>query len=206
MEGDDASLLGSPDESGLRVQQPPDHAAGVTAVSVAMQRSLREMGPVRTARALLRLNQPDGFDCMSCAWPDPDPEHRHRAEFCENGAKAVAEEGTRARVAPEFFAEHSIGDLLQQTDHWLGKQGRLTHPMVRWPGTEHYEPISWDAALQVVGEHLRGLDSPDEAVFYTSGRASNEAAFAYQLFVREFGTNNLPDCSNMCHESSGVAL
>jgi len=206
MAPDDNNLLGFPDESGLHVRKPHDHAAGVTAVKVAMQRSLKEMGPVRTARTLLRLNQPDGFDCMSCAWPDPDPEHRHRAEFCENGAKAVAEEATRARVTPEFFAEHSVSDLLQQTDHWLGKQGRLTHPMVRWPGSDHYQPISWHGALQVVADHLQALASPDEAVFYTSGRASNEAAFVYQLFVRAFGTNNLPDCSNMCHESSGVAL
>ncbi|WP_203336767.1 FdhF/YdeP family oxidoreductase [Nocardioides limicola] len=206
MSGDDQRLLGSADESDLTITGPGDHAAGLPAVTVAMRRALKEMGPVRTARTLLRVNQPEGFDCMSCAWPDPDPEHRHRAEFCENGAKAVAEEGTKARVTPEFFAEHSVGDLLQQTDHWLGKQGRLTHPMVKWPGSEHYEPISWDAALQVVGDHLQRLGSADEAVFYTSGRASNEAAFAYQLFAREFGTNNLPDCSNMCHESSGVAL
>ena len=206
MQPDDTNLLGLPDEADLHVKEPHEHAAGLTAVKVAMQRSLQEMGPVRTARTLLRLNQADGFDCMSCAWPDPDPEHRHRAEFCENGAKAVAEEATKARVMPEFFARHSISDLLKQTDHWLGKQGRITHPMVRWPGAEHYEPISWDRAFQVVGDHLRQLASPDEAVFYTSGRASNEAAFAYQLFVRAFGTNNLPDCSNMCHESSGVAL
>jgi len=206
MEGDDSRLLGSADEPELQVEKPHDHAAGLTAVKVAMQRSLGQMGPVRTARTLLRLNQADGFDCMSCAWPDPDPEHRHRAEFCENGAKAVAEEATKARVTPEFFARHSISDLVQQTDHWLGKQGRLTHPMVKWSDSEHYQPIGWDEAFVLVGDHLRQLASPDEAVFYTSGRASNEAAFVYQLFVRELGTNNLPDCSNMCHESSGVAM
>lgn len=206
MAADDGRLLGTADESDLQVGEPRHHAAGVEAVKVAMQRSLSEMGPVRTARALLRLNQADGFDCMSCAWPDPDPEHRHRAEFCENGAKAVAEEATKDRVTPGFFAQHSISDLLQQTDHWLGKQGRLTHPMVKRPGSDHYQPIGWDEAFALVGDHLRGLGSPDEAVFYTSGRASNEAAFVYQLFVRELGTNNLPDCSNMCHESSGVAL
>lgn len=199
-------LLGTPDESRLRVGKPHDHAAGLKAVSVAMGRGLREMGASRTARTLARLNQADGFDCMSCAWPDPDPEHRHKAEFCENGAKAVAEEATKARVAPEFFARHSIAELTTRTDHWLGKQGRLTHPMVKQPGATHYEPIFWEDAFALVGEHLRGLDSPDEAVFYTSGRASNEAAFVYQLFVRAYGTNNLPDCSNMCHESSGVAL
>jgi molybdopterin-dependent oxidoreductase alpha subunit len=206
MTGDDYGLLGAADERALQVGKPHDHAAGVKAVTVAVRRSLEEMGPVRTARTLLRVNQADGFDCMSCAWPDPDPEHRHRAEFCENGAKAVAEEATKARVTPDFFRRHSIGDLQQRTDHWLGKQGRLTHPMVRWPGSDHYEQIGWDQAYELVGQHLRGLDSPDRAVFYTSGRASNEAAFAYQLFVRELGTNNLPDCSNMCHESSGVAL
>lgn len=206
MAADDGRLLGTADESDLQVGEPRHHAAGVEAVKVAMQRSLSEMGPVRTARALLRLNQAGGFDCMSCAWPDPDPEHRHRAEFCENGAKAVAEEATKDRVTPGFFAQHSISDLLQQTDHWLGKQGRLTHPMVKRPGSDHYQPIGWDEAFALVGDHLRGLGSPDEAVFYTSGRASNEAAFVYQLFVRELGTNNLPDCSNMCHESSGVAL
>jgi formate dehydrogenase major subunit len=199
-------LLGTPDESRLRVRTPRDHAAGVEAVAVAMGRALGEMGPSRAARTLLRLNQVDGFDCMSCAWPDPDPDHRHTAEFCENGAKAVAEEATTARVGPEFFARHSIAELAARPDHWLGKQGRLTHPMVRRPGGTHYEPIAWDEAFTLAASHLNGLGSPDEAAFYTSGRASNEAAFVYQLFVRAFGTNNLPDCSNMCHESSGVAL
>jgi molybdopterin-dependent oxidoreductase alpha subunit len=205
-EGMDDELLGTPDESRLRVGGPHDHAAGVKAVSVAMRRALGEMGAARTTRTLLRLNQTDGFDCMSCAWPDPDPEHRHRAEFCENGAKAVAEEATKVRVTPEFFARCSIANLAERTDYWLGKQGRLTHPMVKRPGATHYEPIAWEDAFALAGEHLRGLASPDEAVFYTSGRASNEAAFVYQLFVRALGTNNLPDCSNMCHESSGVAL
>lgn len=199
-------LLGTPDESRLTVGAPRDHAAGVEAVAVAMGRALGEMGPSRATRTLMRLNQVDGFDCMSCAWPDPDPEHRHTAEFCENGAKAVAEEATKARVTPEFFARHSIAELATRTDHWLGKQGRLTHPMVRRPGGTHYEPIEWDEALALAATHLNELRSPDEAAFYTSGRASNEAAFVYQLFVRAFGTNNLPDCSNMCHESSGVAL
>jgi molybdopterin-dependent oxidoreductase alpha subunit len=202
----DERLLGAADESDLHVEAAHDHAAGVTAVKVALQRAVGQMGPSRTARTLLRLNQADGFDCMSCAWPDPDPEHRHRAEFCENGAKAVAEEATKARVTPEFFARHSISDLLQRTDHWLGQQGRLTQSMVKWPDADHYQPIGWDEAFALVGDHLRRLASPDAAVFYTSGRASNEAAFVYQLFARELGTNNLPDCSNMCHESSGVAM
>jgi molybdopterin-dependent oxidoreductase alpha subunit len=205
-EGIDESLLGREDDPGLRLGKPRDHAAGVTAVRVAMQRAWRQMGATRSVRTLLRLNQADGFDCMSCAWPDPDPEHRHRAEFCENGAKAVAEEATRARIAPDFFARHSIAELSKRTDHCLGQQGRLTQPMVKWPGADRYAPISWERAFAVAAQHLKGLATPDEAVFYTSGRASNEAAFVYQLFVRAFGTNNLPDCSNMCHESSGVAL
>ena len=190
----------------LRIVPAQDHAAGPTAVAVSMNRSLRRMGPVRTAQTLLRLNQAEGFDCMSCAWPDPDPGHRHPAEFCENGAKAVAEEATRARATPEFFAAHSIDELDARSEHWLGQQGRITHPMVKRPGATHYEPIAWDAAFALIGAELQSLGSPDEAAFYTSGRASNEAAFAYQLFVRALGTNNLPDCSNMCHESTGIAL
>jgi molybdopterin-dependent oxidoreductase alpha subunit len=193
-------------ERALRVRSAKTHAAGVRGVGVAMRRALTQMGPGRSATTLKRLNQADGFDCMSCAWPDPDPEHRHGAEFCENGAKAVAEEATRRRVGPEFFARHSIAWLDRQPERWLGQQGRLTHPMVKWPGSTHYAPISWDEACAVVAGHLNGLTSPDEAVFYTSGRASNEAAFVYQLFARAYGTNNLPDCSNMCHESTGVAL
>jgi molybdopterin-dependent oxidoreductase alpha subunit len=163
------------------------------------------MGVKRSFKTLLNLNQKDGFDCPSCAWPDPDDD-RKTAEFCENGAKAVAAEATRARVTPEFFAQHSIADLLAQSDLWLDKQGRLTHPMVRRPGADRYQPISWEAAFALIGETLRGLASPNEASFYTSGRASNEAAFLYGLFARQLGTNNLPDCSNMCHESSGFGL
>jgi anaerobic selenocysteine-containing dehydrogenase len=162
------------------------------------------MGPVRAAKALLAVNQVKGFDCPGCALPEP--EKRSHAEFCENGAKAVAEEATRRRVEPSFFREHSVAELRQKDDFWLGQQGRLTHPMLLDDGGTHYRPVSWDEAFGVTDEELRGLDSPDEAIFYTSGRTSNEAAFAYQLFVRGLGTNNLPDCSNMCHESSGYAL
>ncbi len=194
------------DESELDVDKPKRSAAGLPAVVVTMKRGVEAMGVVRAARALRRLNQVDGFDCQSCAWPDPDPSHRHTAEFCENGAKAVAEEATRQRVGPEFFAEHSLADLEQRTDYWLGQQGRITTPVVRRPGASHYEPISWDDAFRVMADTLKGLDSPDQAIFYTSGKTSNEAAFVYQLFVRAFGTNNLPDCSNMCHESTSVAL
>jgi molybdopterin-dependent oxidoreductase alpha subunit len=194
------------DENDVEVHGQKHAAAGITAVAVSMKRSLTQMGPVRTARTLLKLNQTHGFDCMSCAWPDPDPAHRHTAEFCENGAKAVAEEAHTARVDPGFFARHSVAELERSTDYWLGKQGRITEPMVLRDGGTHYEPISWEDAFALVGERLRGLDDPDQAVFYTSGRASNESAFTYQLFARAFGTNNMPDCSNMCHESTSIAL
>ncbi|CAN5395763.1 FdhF/YdeP family oxidoreductase [soil metagenome] len=180
-------------------------AAGVKAVLVSMQRGLEQMGPLRTAAALTRLNQRHGFDCPGCAWPE---EHGGRkiAEFCENGAKAVAEEATKRVVTPEFFARHSVSELAEQPEYWLSQQGRLTHPVVLRPGSDHYQPIEWDEAYRLIADELRNLASPDEAAFYTSGRTSNEAAFLYQLLVRSFGTNNLPDCSNMCHESSGTAL
>jgi molybdopterin-dependent oxidoreductase alpha subunit len=185
---------------------PREHeAAGVTAVMVSLHRGLEQMGPVRTAATLSRLNQRHGFDCPGCAWPE-EPGGRKLAEFCENGAKAVAEEATKRRVTPEFFARHSVAELADQPEYWLSQQGRLTHPMVLAPGDTHYRPIDWDDAYRLIADELRSLASPDEALFYTSGRTSNEAAFLYQLLVRSFGTNNLPDCSNMCHESSGTAL
>src|SRR6476469_8055290 len=193
-------------ERDLRVEAPKDHAAGPTAVAVSMKRAMSQMGPSRTAKTLLKLNQAEGFDCMSCAWPDPEVGHRHTAEFCENGAKAVAEEATKDRCTPEFFATHSIADLDAHSEHWLGQQGRITHPMVKRPGATHYQPLAWDEAFALIGAELNRLGSPDEAIFYTSGRASNESAFAYQLFARAFGTNNMPDCSNMCHESTSIAL
>ena len=194
------------DENDVEVDGAAHAAAGPRAVAVAMTRAVEQMGVTRTARTLLRLNQVDGFDCQGCAWPDPDPEHRHHAEFCENGAKAVTEEATLRHLDRKFFATHAMAELADRTDYWLGQQGRLTEPMVLRAGATHYEPIGWDEAFAMVAGHLRGLASPDEAVFYTSGKTSNEAAFAYQLFVRAFGTNNLPDCSNMCHESTSVAL
>ncbi|MFC7675482.1 FdhF/YdeP family oxidoreductase [Mycolicibacterium sp. GCM10028919] len=180
-------------------------AAGVKAVMVSLQRSVKSMGPFRTAASLVRLNQRHGFDCPGCAWPE---EHGGRkfAEFCENGAKAVAEEATKRVVTPEFFDRHSIDDLEGRPEYWLSQQGRLTHPMVLRAGDDHYRPIDWADAYRLIADELRALDDPDGAVFYTSGRTSNEAAFLYQLLVRSFGTNNLPDCSNMCHESSGAAL
>ena len=180
-------------------------AAGLRAVYETAHFGFKEMGVKRTFQTLLKINQKDGFDCPSCAWPDPDGK-RKMAEFCENGAKAVAWEATTKRVTPEVFASHPISEMLQQRDVWLEELGRITHPMVRRAGADFYEPISWDDAFALIGRELRALASPDEAAFYTSGRASNEAAFLYQLFARQFGTNNLPDCSNMCHESSGAGL
>lgn len=194
------------ERSELEVHDPKNAAAGVTGVRVALQRAVSHMGVKNTAKTLRKLNQADGFDCMSCAWPDPDPEHRHTAEFCENGAKAVAEEATKKRAGSEFFANHSIAELDSHDEMWLGQQGRITHPMVKRPGGTHYEPIAWADAFALIAQHLTDLKTPDEAIFYTSGRTSNEAAFLYQLFVRAYGTNNLPDCSNMCHESTSVAL
>jgi len=180
-------------------------AGGVPAIVSAVKSAWNEMGPVRGLRTLLKLNQQGGFDCPGCAWPEPDEERSH-AEFCENGAKHVADEATTKRVTPEFFSQWSVAELFHKSDYWLGKQGRLTSPMVLREGATHYEPITWDKAFELIAETLNSLAHPDEAIFYTSGRTSNEAAFLYQLFVRQFGTNNLPDCSNMCHESSGWAL
>jgi len=183
---------------------PPKIAGGIPAVLSAIKHSIREMGIVRSIKTLSRLNQHEGYDCPSCAWPDP--EERAKVEFCENGVKAVAEEATKKKVIPEFFERWSISKLSQQSDYWLGKQGRLTHPMWLKTGETFYQPIEWQDAFDLIAEKLNSLKTPDEAAFYTSGRTSNEAAFLYQLFVRLFGTNNLPDCSNMCHESSSVAL
>ncbi|CAL9616086.1 putative oxidoreductase [Streptomyces sp. enrichment culture] len=193
-----------PGDTRLRVGPPKECAAGIPAVASSLRHAGEQMGARRSLLTLLRVNQKEGFDCPGCAWPEP--EHRHKAEFCENGAKAVAEEATVRRVTPDFFAEHTLEDLLPRSDYWLGQQGRLTHPMYRPAGADRYRPISWDDAFAVIARELAALDHPDQAAFYTSGRASNEAAFLYQLFVRGFGTNNLPDCSNMCHESSGSAL
>ncbi len=184
--------------------RPSKSAGGWGAVRSTLAHGRSELGLRRTAQLLLQLNQQEGFDCPGCAWPDP--EHRSSFEFCENGAKAVAEEATRKRVTPAFFAKHSIQELSTWSDYQLGRSGRLTHPMYRAPGADHYAPVSWEQAFATIGRSFATLSSPDEACFYTSGRTSNEAAFLYQLMVRTFGTNNLPDCSNMCHESSGKGL
>jgi molybdopterin-dependent oxidoreductase alpha subunit len=190
---------------GITMNSPAQVAGGATAVSKALQFVLGEAGVVRGISALYRLNQYDGFDCPGCAWPDPD-DHRTHNEYCENGAKAIAEEATSKRITADFFKQWSASQLSGQSDYWLGHQGRLTGPMVLCEGHDNYEPITWPDAFALVARELNTLESPDQAIFYTSGRTSNEAAFLYQLFVREFGTNNLPDCSNLCHESSGAAL
>jgi len=191
-------------DDGLEVGAPKDWAAGVPGILHALDPALRGMGPARTAKLLLRMNHQHGFDCMSCAWPDPD--RRKAAEFCENGAKAVTWEATPLTVDTGFWGEHSVTELAGQSEYWLGQQGRLVDPVYKAADSDHYAPVSWEQAFRILGEHLAELGSPDEASFYTSGRTSNEAAFAYQLFARTFGTNNLPDCSNMCHESTGAAL
>lgn len=190
---------------GIRISEPARVAAGLQSVLKAAEFTIKEPGIVRGVTALSHLNQFDGTDCPGCAWPDPDQE-RSLNEYCENGVKAIAEEATAKRCTPEFFEQWSVSELSKQSDHWLGHQGRLTHPMVLRAGSDHYEAIAWDDAFAMIADELNALSSPDQAIFYTSGRTSNEAAFLYQLFVRQFGTNNLPDCSNLCHESSGLAL
>ncbi len=179
-------------------------AGGWGALNSVKNTLLQHGIPVKGARTLLSANQPDGFDCPGCAWPDRN--HHSTFEFCENGAKAVAAEATARRATPEFFARHSVAELAAHSDFWLEDQGRLTHPMVYDAASDHYLPIAWDDAFALVARHLNALPDPDQAIFYTSGRTSNEAAFLYQLFVRQFGTNNFPDCSNMCHEASGAAM
>jgi molybdopterin-dependent oxidoreductase alpha subunit len=190
----------------IKVGKPKSVAVGLPAVRHALQPALSEMGVSRSATTLRSMNQVGGFDCPSCAWPDSAPGERSHAEFCENGVKAVAWEATRDRVEREFFTTHSIAQLREQDDHSLEHHGRLTEPMYLAPGASHYTPITWDDALRLCAERLRELPEANRAAFYTSGRASNEAAFVYQLLARRLGTNNLPDCSNMCHESSGTAL
>src|SRR5579871_5764447 len=179
-------------------------AGGWGALKSVKNALLKHNIPVKGARTLLSANQPDGFDCPGCAWPDRN--HASTFEFCENGVKAVAAEATARRTGPELFERYTVAELSKQSDFWLEDQGRLTHPMVYDAHTDRYHPIDWDAAFALIARHLNGLPDLNEALFYTSGRASNEAAFLYQLFVREYGTNNFPDCSNMCHEATSVGL
>ena len=192
-------------EDDLKVGEPKHSAAGLKAVMVSMERGFSEAGPSRTLRSMLRINQRGGFDCPGCAWPESITGARKPAEFCENGAKAVAEEASARTVTPQWWEQHPISVLREKTEYWLGSQGRITAPMIIRPGDTHYKPISWAEAFSTIGEHVNA-STPDKCVFYTSGRTANETAFMYQLLARSLGTNNLPDCSNMCHESSGSAL
>jgi molybdopterin-dependent oxidoreductase alpha subunit len=195
-----------PEELGkLKVGKIQDTAAGLTAALNSAKVAFQKAGVVRGTKLLLNLNQKGGIDCNSCAWADPDGVRTH-AEFCESGAKAIADEATTKRLTRDFFAKYSVAELSLQSDQWLNAQGRLTEPLVLREGATHYAPVTWEEAIKLLAEELNSLASPDEAIFYTSGRTSNEAAFLYQLFVRQFGTNNMPDCSNMCHESTSVAL
>lgn len=192
--------------TGLKTTNPKKVAAGIPAVISSAKHVFGEMGLGRGLKALANLNQKGGIDCPGCAWPDPDDERSTIAEYCENGAKAIAEEATTKKLDTTFFQENSVSQLSMLSDYEIGKKGRLAQPMYLPEGSDRYQEISWEGAFSKIAQHLNGLKSPDEAIFYTSGRTSNEAAFLYQLFVREYGTNNMPDCSNMCHESSGVAL
>jgi len=194
-------------ETKTKISKPLDTTVGMSAVQSSFAEGFSQMDWLKCSKALLNLNQAKGFDCPGCAWPDPLPGQRSSiGEYCENGAKAVAEEATEARVTPEFFAQYNIEEMQQWSERKLGKSGRITHPMILREGALNYEPISWENAFRYIADELNKLTAPDEAVFYTSGRTSNEAAFLYQLFARQFGTNNLPDCSNLCHESTGIGL
>ena len=192
--------------TGIRLTEVPTTAAGIKAIQSTFKHISIEVGLVKGIGLLAKMNQKDGFDCPGCAWPDPDEKRAFLAEYCENGAKAIAEEATKNRVSPVFFATHSVTELAKLSDYEIGKKGRITQPVILHTGSDHYEEISWQNAFNLIGRELNALNSPNEAIFYTSGRTSNEAAFLYQLFIRQYGTNNLPDCSNMCHESSGSAL
>lgn len=199
------SLTGAIKFTGLQLKAPMNVAAGYLGVKEALRHGAKEMGIVRSMKALLEMNQEDGFRCPSCAWPVPENPSKI-AEYCENGAKALADEATTEKIGADFFKKHSVEALSQLSDFELNKFGRLIEPLVLKPGKVHYEPISWGEAYKIIAEELHQLHHPDEAIFYTSGRSSNEAAFLYGMFARAFGTNNMPDCSNMCHESSGLAL
>ncbi|MDP6869729.1 MAG: FdhF/YdeP family oxidoreductase [Candidatus Poseidoniaceae archaeon] len=192
------------DRNHLSISKPKQIAAGIPAVTSSLKHGLTRMGLTKTIKTLKTVNQTNGFDCPGCAWPDP--EHASLFEFCENGAKAVADEGTKKRVTPSFMSQHSVQEMAENSDYWINSQGRITHPMILHPGSNNYEKISWESAFELIAKNISNSGDPNRSVFYTSGRTSNEAAFLYQLFVRSLGTNNMPDCSNMCHESSGRGL
>ena len=203
--GDEINPLTPLESKSPNLSNPKNSAAGIPAVISTMKYGIKNMGVIDSISKLSKVNDFHGFDCPGCAWPDPDS-HRSFAEFCENGAKAVSDEATKRRADRDFWSKWSVSELSQKSDFWLNSQGRLTEPMILYPDSNHYQPISWNDAFDIIADNLVSLDNPNEAIFYTSGRTSNEAAFLWQLLARRFGTNNLPDCSNMCHESSGVAL
>lgn len=192
--------------TGLKTEAPKKKAAGLKGVTESIKQAAKYMNAAEITKTLNKLNQKGGLDCPGCAWPDPDDDRSKLGEYCENGVKAIAEEATKKSIGLEFFQKHSVQELSRWSDFELGKTGRLIEPLILKEGSDHYEAIDWKSAFELIGQSLNKLASPDEAIFYTSGRTSNEAAFLYQLFVRAYGTNNLPDCSNMCHESSGKAL
>jgi len=192
--------------TGLHLGKRKEGAVGIPAITASIEQALKWMKPIDAVRTMFKMNQKGGFDCPGCAWPDPDDDRSSIGEYCENGVKAIAEEATKKMLTPSFFKKHTVQELSTWSDFDIGKSGRLTEPMVLKAGSDNYEPISWNSAFELIANELNALDSPDRAIFYTSGRASNEAAFMYQLFIREYGTNNMPDCSNMCHESSGKGL
>jgi molybdopterin-dependent oxidoreductase alpha subunit len=206
MKSEDINAQPPEEFTGIKLTEVPKTAAGFKAIKSTFKHITEEVGLIKGIGLLSKINQKEGFDCPGCAWPDPDEKRAFLAEYCENGAKAIAEEATKNRVSPLFFATHSVSELSKLSDYEIGKKGRITHPMLLKEGSDYYEETSWEAAFDIISEELNALPSPDEAIFYTSGRTSNEAAFLYQLFVRQYGTNNLPDCSNMCHESSGIGL
>jgi len=193
------------DEKTPRKVPPSKSAAGLPAIMSTVKHGFTKMGVFASLSNLSNVNKFHGFDCPGCAWPDPD-QKRTFAEFCENGAKAIADEATKKRADSEFWLKWSVSELSKKPDHWLNRQGRITQPLILRENSNFYEEISWHDAFKKIAQEFAILDSPDEAIFYTSGRTSNEAAYLWQLLARSFGTNNLPDCSNMCHESSGVAL
>ncbi len=198
--------MNEPLRGDVAVTKPESAATGVPAITTSLKRTFAQVGVRNSVRTLLEVNQVDGYDCPGCAWPDEAPDERKTAAFCESGVKAVAEEAMSEHLERAFFQQHSVDDLRERSDFWLGRAGRLTEPLFKPAGETHFEPVDFDTAYGIAADALNSLDSPDQAVFYTSGRASNEAAYVYQLFARSFGTNNLPDCSNMCHEPTSVAL
>ena len=198
------SAVTPPDGNSLKLSKIKSVAAGIPAATSSMAHGIKKMGLIKTVKTLTLVNQPEGFDCPGCAWPDP--EHSTAFEFCENGAKAVADEAMKAKVNPAFFEKYTVQELSEKSDYWLNSQGRISHPMILKKGHDKYQEISWDDALETIANSINQSNDPNRSVFYTSGRTSNEAAFLYQLFARTLGTNNMPDCSNMCHESSGRGL